>query len=65
MVLFVISLLALITLASLALDGGHLLLNKGRLQNLVDAAALHAAKELDLGATRAEAEDSSDKICYK
>lgn len=56
LVLFVISLLALITLASLALDGGHLLLNKGRLQNVVDAAALHAAKELDDGATRAEAE---------
>jgi len=55
LVLFVISLLALITLASLALDGGHLLLNKGRLQNLVDAAALHAAKELDQGATKAEA----------
>lgn len=56
LVLFVISLLALITLASLALDGGHLLLNKGRLQNLVDASALHAAQELDDGATRAEAE---------
>ncbi|WP_057830563.1 TadE/TadG family type IV pilus assembly protein [Colwellia sp. TT2012] len=55
LVLFVISLLALITLASLALDGGHLLLNKGRLQNLVDAAALHAAKELDNGATRLQA----------
>ena len=59
LVLFVISLLALITLASLALDGGHLLLNKGRLQNLVDAAALHAAKELDNGATRAQAETAA------
>ena len=54
-VLFVISLLALIIMASLALDGGHLLLNKGRLQNLVDAAALHAAKEINQGATQAEA----------
>ncbi|PHR85347.1 MAG: hypothetical protein COA59_03065 [Colwellia sp.] len=59
LVLFVISLLALLTLASLALDGGHLLLNKGRLQNLVDAAALHAAKELDSGATRAQAETAA------
>ena len=59
LVLFVISLLALITLASLALDGGHLLLNKGRLQNLVDAAALHAAKKLDNGATRAQAETAA------
>jgi hypothetical protein len=55
LVLFVISLLVLIIMASLALDGGHLLLNKGRLQNLVDAAALHAAKEIDLGATQADA----------
>lgn len=55
LVLFVISLLVLIIMASLALDGGHLLLNKGRLQNLVDAAALHAAKEIDQGATRADA----------
>lgn len=55
LVLFVISLLALITMASLALDGGHLLLNKGRLQNIVDAAALHAAKELDDGATHQQA----------
>ncbi|MBA6390710.1 Tad domain-containing protein [Colwellia sp. BRX10-3] len=55
LVLFVISLLVLLIMASLALDGGHLLLNKGRLQNLVDAAALHAAKEIDQGATRADA----------
>jgi len=55
LVLFIISLLTLITMASLALDGGHLLLNKGRLQNLVDAAALHAAKELDDGATHPQA----------
>jgi len=55
LVLFVISLLTLITMASLALDGGHLLLNKGRLQNVVDAAALHAAKELDDGATHQQA----------
>lgn len=55
LVLFVTSLLTLVVMASLALDGGHLLLNKGRLQNLVDAAALHAAKEIDQGATRAEA----------
>ncbi|MFQ3236175.1 MAG: hypothetical protein ACI9C4_001746 [Paraglaciecola sp.] len=59
LVLFVISLSVLIIMASLALDGGHLLLNKGRLQNLVDASALHAAKEIDLGATRADASDAA------
>jgi len=55
LVLFVISLLTLIIMAAMALDVGHLLLNKGRLQNLVDAAALHAAKEIDQGATRDQA----------
>jgi Flp pilus assembly protein TadG len=55
LVLFVISLNVLLLMASLALDGGHLLLNKGRLQNLVDAAALYAAKKLDDGETRAQA----------
>jgi hypothetical protein len=51
LVLFVISLLALFGMAALALDSGHMLLNKTRLQNIVDAAALHAAKELDEGAS--------------
>ena len=45
LVVFTVALFALIGMASLALDGGHLLLNKGKLQNLVDAAALHAATE--------------------
>jgi hypothetical protein len=61
-VLFVISLLSLTIMASLALDGGHLLLNKGRLQNLVDAAALHAAKEIDLGATRTQASTAARNL---
>ncbi|MBA4501415.1 pilus assembly protein TadG-related protein [Marinobacterium marinum] len=44
MVLVVVALLALIAMAGLAMDGGHLLLNKTRLQNAVDAAALSAAR---------------------
>ncbi|SQD77312.1 pilus assembly protein TadG-related protein [Moritella yayanosii] len=55
LIVFTIALFALIGMASLALDGGHLLLNKGKLQNLVDAAALHAATELDEGATHEQA----------
>src|SRR5690606_19982539 len=47
MVVAVISLVALFGLAALALDGGHVLLNKTRLQNAVDAAALSAAKTLE------------------
>jgi Flp pilus assembly protein TadG len=47
MVLFVIALVAIIGMAGLALDGSHAMLNKTRLQNTVDAAALSAAKTLD------------------
>ncbi|TKB44228.1 TadE/TadG family type IV pilus assembly protein [Thalassotalea mangrovi] len=54
-VVFTISLLSLIGLSALALDGGHMLLSKTRLQNIVDSAALHAAKEIDLGASHDEA----------
>jgi hypothetical protein len=39
--------LAILAMAGLALDGSHMLLNKARLQNSVDAAALAAAKVLD------------------
>lgn len=55
LVMFTIGLFALIAISSLALDGGHLLLNKTRLQNIVDAAAMHAAKEVDSGKTHAQA----------
>ncbi|MCY1524045.1 putative Flp pilus-assembly TadE/G-like protein [compost metagenome] len=42
----VFALLAILLMAALALDGGHMLLNKTRLQNAVDAAALSGAKTL-------------------
>ncbi|MET0658698.1 MAG: pilus assembly protein TadG-related protein, partial [Steroidobacteraceae bacterium] len=42
-----IALLSLILIAGLALDTGHMMLNKTRLQNAVDAAALSAAKVSD------------------
>ncbi|RON11290.1 pilus assembly protein [Pseudomonas brassicacearum] len=45
-VMMVIALAAIGMMAALALDGGHLLLNKTRLQNAVDAAALSGAKTL-------------------
>ncbi|MEH6626064.1 MAG: pilus assembly protein TadG-related protein [Motiliproteus sp.] len=44
-----ISMVALLALAGLALDGGHMLLSKTRLQNVVDASALSAAKALAMG----------------
>jgi len=46
MVIIVAGLLAILAMAGLALDGGHLFLNKTRLQNMVDAAALAGAKSL-------------------
>lgn len=45
-VLMVMSLAAMAMMAALALDGGHMMLNKTRLQNAVDAAALSGAKTL-------------------
>jgi hypothetical protein len=45
-VLMVIALAVMGVMAALALDGGHLMLNKTRLQNAVDAAALSGAKTL-------------------
>jgi Flp pilus assembly protein TadG len=47
MVIFAVALVAIIGMAGLALDTSHAMLNKTRLQNTVDAAALSAAKTLD------------------
>lgn len=55
LIMFTVSLFALVILAALVLDGGHMLLNKGKIQNLVDSAALHAAKEVGDNATQDEA----------
>lgn len=46
MVLLVIAMVAMLLMGALALDGGHMMLNKTRLQNAVDAAALSGAKAL-------------------
>ena len=48
MILLVAGMVAMLGMAGLALDGGHAMLNKTRLQNAVDAAALAGAKELDI-----------------
>lgn len=46
-VLIVIALVSILLMAALALDGSHMLVNKTRLQNAVDAAALSGAKTLN------------------
>jgi hypothetical protein len=53
--LFAISLISILALVGLALDGAHAYLNKTRLQNTVDAAALSAAKTLDQTGDTAQA----------
>ena len=47
-ILVLAGMVALLAMAGLALDSSHAMLNKTRLQNAVDAAALSGAKELDL-----------------
>jgi len=47
MVLVTIAMLMMLGLVGMALDGAHGMLNKSRLQNTVDSAALSAAKTLD------------------
>ena len=57
-----IGLLALLAVAGLALDGSHALANKTRMQNTVDAAALAAAKVLDLTQNPAQATAAANGI---
>jgi hypothetical protein len=57
--LFAAGLLALLAMAGLAMDGSHAVLNKSRLQNTVDAAALAAAKILDQTGDTSRARDEA------
>lgn len=54
-VLVAVGLLALLAMAGLAFETGHLVLNKSRLQNTVDSAALAAAKVLDQTGSESQA----------
>jgi Flp pilus assembly protein TadG len=53
--LVAVALLGVLLMAGLAIDIGHLVLNKSRLQSTVDAAALAAAKVLDETGSEAQA----------
>ncbi len=48
-IMITVAMFAILAMAALALDGGHQLLNKARLQNAVDAAALSGAVSLERG----------------
>jgi Flp pilus assembly protein TadG len=56
LILVVVGMVAIVGIVGLALDSGHAMLNKTRLQNTVDAAALASAKVLDETADVALAE---------
>lgn len=62
LVLFTIGLSVLLTMSAASIDGGHLLLNKSRLQNIADAAALHAAQTLDQGGSQQDAREAVIEI---
>jgi hypothetical protein len=55
LILVVLGMVVMLGMVGLALDGGHAMLNKTRLQNSVDAAALSGAKELDFAGDQAQA----------
>jgi hypothetical protein len=61
-VVVAVGLLVLLAMAGLAIDIGHLTLNKSRLQSTVDAAALEAAKVLDSFGTQGQARDAANLI---
>jgi len=61
-VLVAVGILALLVMVGLAIDTGHLVLNKSRLQSTVDAAALAAAKVLDQTGSEAQATAAAGSV---
>jgi Flp pilus assembly protein TadG len=62
LVLVMIGMVALLAMVGLAIDMGHLGLNKSRLQSTVDAAALAAAKVLDQGGDQGQATEAAMNV---
>jgi len=61
LVFAVVALFALVAMGALAMDVGNMILNKGKLQSMVDAAALSAARTLDLGGDQALATTAANQ----
>ncbi len=61
-VMVAIALLALLAMVGMALESGHVILNKSRLQNTVDASALAAAKVLDLTGSETQATTAARSV---
>jgi len=62
LVTIAIAMVAVIAVAGLALDVGHVVVNKSRLQATVDAAALSAAKVLDTTGSTAQATTAANNV---
>ena len=62
MILFTIGMLIIVLIGGLALDMSHAMLNKTRLQNSVDAAALAAASVLLSSSDTDRATDAAEDI---
>lgn len=54
--------LVMVGMAGLSLDSGHAFVNKTRVQNALDAAALASAKNLDLARSQARARDVAKEV---
>jgi len=59
-VLTAIAMFVLLGIAAMSLDGGHMILNNARLQNIVDSAALEGAKVLSNGGSSAQAAGAAE-----
>jgi len=64
-VLTAIAMLVLLGVAAMSLDGGHMILNNARLQNIVDAAALEAGKVLSDGGDSALAAEAAHRLLLR
>jgi Flp pilus assembly protein TadG len=64
MPMLAVSLVALLAVGGLALDSGHLFINKTRLQNAVDAAARSAAKVLDSNLANAALATAAGQLAF-
>ncbi len=62
LVVVTIALFSLLVVAGLALDLGHVMVNKARLQATVDAAALSAAKVLDVTGSTSQATTAASNV---
>ena len=62
MIIFAIGMLAILAMTGLAIDGSHMLLNKTRLQNMVDSSALAGARVINNANNLAAARQTAQQM---